>query len=170
MNYLPSFRNNTKTRLVAGFIGSSIGLLSQPTRRAAWSGLAMSLVLLLMFPLAVRACVSVRAAGFRMAAQRAEPVVRAVEQYVEDNGAPPDSRTDLVPRYLQSLPSRVPPLELVTGKDAARYGGNQWVLRASVPTGIINFDQFVYFPNQQYPRAGFGGWLQRIDAWAYVHE
>jgi hypothetical protein len=34
----------------------------------------------------------------------------------------------------------------------------------------INFDQLMYFPNQQYPEFGHGGRIERIGAWAYVHE
>jgi hypothetical protein len=38
------------------------------------------------------------------------------------------------------------------------------------PSGAINFDQFMYFPNRNYPEQGFGGWIERIGDWAYVHE
>jgi len=27
-----------------------------------------------------------------------------------------------------------------------------------------------HFPNQRYPLRGFGGTIERIDRWAYVHE
>jgi hypothetical protein len=34
----------------------------------------------------------------------------------------------------------------------------------------MNWDMFLYFPKQNYPKAGYGGWLERIEDWAYVHE
>jgi hypothetical protein len=41
---------------------------------------------------------------------------------------------------------------------------------ANVSTAVLNWDTFIYFPNQRYPDVGYGGWIERIDRWAYVHE
>ena len=50
------------------------------------------------------------------------------------------------------------------------YLGNPWVLTIYTPSGGINFDQFMYFPLTNYPKTGYGGSLERIGDWAYVHE
>jgi hypothetical protein len=33
-----------------------------------------------------------------------------------------------------------------------------------------SFDRFLYFPLQNYPEDGYGGSLERIGDWAYLHE
>ncbi len=38
------------------------------------------------------------------------------------------------------------------------------------PLGVLNWDQILYFPNQNYPAKGYGGPIELIDDWAYVHE
>jgi hypothetical protein len=69
------------------------------------------------------------------------------------------------------VPGRLPPIELVSGDKAREYyQGNPWVLTAIVSTGSVNWDKFLYFPLQNYPSTGYGGWLERIGDWAYVHE
>ena len=72
---------------------------------------------------------------------------------------------------MAALPARLPELQVVVGDEARTvYGGNDWALRAPVPSGLINWDEFLYFPNGAYLERGFGGWLERVGAWAYVHE
>jgi len=45
-----------------------------------------------------------------------------------------------------------------------------WVLSAMVSKNLENWDLFIYFPDQEYPERGFGGVIERLGAWAYVHE
>jgi hypothetical protein len=54
--------------------------------------------------------------------------------------------------------------------NATNYEGNPWVITVFTPSGGINFDQFMYFPLTNYPKTGYGGWLERVGDWAYVHE
>jgi hypothetical protein len=131
----------------------------------------MSVGLIVLFLPTVWLATSLRSFGFRLAAIRARPLVEAVKRYEREIGTPPPTLETLVPKYLAAVPDGLPPLEIYAAQDApARYDGNRWVLTALVPTGIINWDQFLYFPNQNYPAAGYGGWLERIEEWAYVHE
>ena len=44
------------------------------------------------------------------------------------------------------------------------------MLHALVSRGPFNWDLFLYFPNRRYPKSAYGGVLQRIGDWAYVHE
>ena len=38
------------------------------------------------------------------------------------------------------------------------------------PNGIMDFDVFFYWPSETYPDAIYGGVVERIGDWAYVHE
>ncbi len=51
-----------------------------------------------------------------------------------------------------------------------QYQGNPWILRVYTPSGGINFDEMLYFPNQNYPKQGYGGTLELVGDWAYLHE
>lgn len=72
-------------------------------------------------------------------------------------------------RLFQTPACAYPNYEYHVGKPAGCFE-NPWVLVVFTPSGGINFDQFMYFPLQNYPEHGYGGWLERIDDWAYVHE
>lgn len=109
--------------------------------------------------------------GFELAAKRAEPMIEAIEKYTHDNGQPPERLSALVPNYLTELPTKLPPVEIVTDpKKLLEYGNNPWALTALVSRGLMNWDRFVYFPDQAYPERGFGGSIERVRNWAYVHE
>jgi hypothetical protein len=109
--------------------------------------------------------------GFELAAERAKPLVVAVEEYVAVRGVPPEELDDLVPDYLSHIPQKLPPIEIVTDERAlAEYGENTWALSALVSRAMMNWDRFIYFPDRNYPESGFGGTLERVGDWAYVHE
>lgn len=108
---------------------------------------------------------ALRMHAFERAGERAAPLVAAVERYVAAHGEPPSELHHLVPRWLDRLPTGVPPLRVSEGRN-----GNAWMLSASVPSGLLNWDQFVYLPNQDYDSRGWGGRFQRLGRWAYLHE
>ncbi|MCK5942861.1 MAG: hypothetical protein KAI24_12870 [Planctomycetes bacterium] len=148
-----------------------LGLAWRSWSRGAASLAVWSLAVLLAMVVTLALAGRLRMFGFALAADRAEPLVTAIGRHVADRGAPPERLRDLVPAYLPRLPGRLPPLTIVTGDEARRvYGGNDWVLRAPVPIGLLNWDEWLYFPNGAYPARGYGGWLERVGAWAYVHE
>ena len=35
---------------------------------------------------------------------------------------------------------------------------------------LLQFDCFVYWPERNYPEHMYGGWVERMGDWAYVHE
>ena len=107
-----------------------------------------------------------RMVAFHLAGERAAPLITAIERHVAETGHAPSSLESLVPRWLPELPQRLPPLEITV----PGYEDNTWMLRASVPSGFINFDEFVYLPSQNYPEQGWGGSLQRLGRWVYLHE
>ena len=152
-------------------IGALPCLLVRSIRSTALGTLFYSAGMVALFIPALGLASKARHYGFALAARRAEPLVVAIARYAREHGQPPETLSTLIPTYLSHLPSGVPDVKLISGEAArTRFAGNSWVLQALVPSGIINFDQFMYFPNQQYPEFGYGGGVERIADWAYVHE
>jgi hypothetical protein len=110
-----------------------------------------------------------RMLAFQWAGERAQPIADAVAEYRRQVGTLPQRLEDLVPVYLPSLPTRIPPLRLQAG-GAFDRGSAPWSLVASVPSGFANFDRFFYEPGENYPSAAPGGSVQRLGRWAYYHE
>lgn len=110
----------------------------------------------------------VRSYGFAKLAKRLDPVVEGLRDYERENGAPPPSLDVLVPELRQDLP----PLELLTGDEVPQnYHGNSWVIYLDAPTGLINWDAFLYYPLENYPGRGEGDdYFEVIGRWAYLHE
>jgi hypothetical protein len=52
----------------------------------------------------------------------------------------------------------------------ANETGDLWSLRVATPVGFVNWDMLLYLPSQRYPEHGYGGRIERIQDWAYVHE
>lgn len=115
----------------------------------------------------------VRMNGFRALAKRSRPLVAAIGTYERERGAPPPSLEALVPGYVPSVPTTgmgaYPKYEYLVGERAEAYGGNTWVLRVFTPSGVLNFDRFVYYPNQNYRDTCLGR-VERVEDWAYLHE
>jgi hypothetical protein len=148
----------------------AFGLVFAASTRA-W---AVRLVLLgcsslLLFVLSLLGGEALRMHGFALAAERAEPLVAAMDRYIADRGKPPSSLTVLVPQYLASMPDGLPPLRIESDPNAT-HSGKQWMLIAYSSAGPFNWDTFVYLPEQDYPAHFHGGSVQRLGKWAYVHE
>ena len=117
-----------------------------------------------------------RTQDFHDLADRSATLVAAIQQYAEEKGAPPKSLTDLVPEYLEEIPETgmgaYPNYEYERGPDYRQWDWeeNPWALYVHTPLPGINFDMFVYLPQKNYPEIGYGGVLERIGDWAYVHE
>jgi hypothetical protein len=113
---------------------------------------------------------AIRMAGFRRCGERLRPTVSAIGEYERRNGYPPIRLVDAgLPAEgpatgLGAYPSVVYEREL--GEGVAF--GNQWMLRVEAFHG--GWDQFIFLPNGNYPKVGFGGTVVRLDDWAYVYE
>jgi len=46
----------------------------------------------------------------------------------------------------------------------------EWELRVPCSSGFLNWDVFFYWPNESYSDYIYGGIVERIGKWAYVHE
>ncbi len=151
------------------------GLFFRDTRRR-------SCLYLLCIALFVPCCIfgvglgdKARMAGMKSFAQRSQTLIRAIENYERDHSGPPQSLNDLVPDYIPAVPctgmAAYPEYRYHTGDMAKQqYAGNSWVLTVFTPSGFLNFDMMLYFPNQNYPHHGYGGSLEPVGDWAYVHE
>jgi hypothetical protein len=110
----------------------------------------------------------------RQVATSAMPLVRAIQAFERGEGRPPHDLTELVPRHIEVIPSTgmrgYAEWDYIRGADARAYGENSWVLLVHTGGPGVNFDLLMYFPNQQYPEVGYGGSIERVGAWAYVHE
>lgn len=118
--------------------------------------------------------VRVRTTAFEKLAERSAPLIQAIRSYEAQHGAPPPDLDALVPGFLPSVPrtgmAAYPEYGYFVTKTADEKLGNPWVIIINTPSGGINFDEFMYFPLQNYPEKGYGGSLQRIRDWAYLHE
>jgi len=116
-----------------------------------------------------------RMAAWPSFTQRSQLLIDAIEAFERENDSPPASLNDLIPDYLNAVPSTgmnaYPNFEYQTGTETQKlYYNNPWVLSVFTPSGLINFDMMLYFPKQNYPTLDYGGRLERIGHWAYVHE
>lgn len=115
-----------------------------------------------------------RMRAFESLAARSHTHVKAIQRYEHEQGAPPSSLEDLTPHWLDAVPTTgmggYPDYEYFIRKDSARFEGNPWVLRVEAFGPGMKWDTFLYFPNQNYPKFGYGGRLEKVDGWAYVHE
>jgi hypothetical protein len=122
----------------------------------------------------VRLSVEIRHNGFVGLAQRSRPLVMAIQQFEAKHGKPPENLEQLVPEFLPDVPNTgieaYPNYEYIVVSDRTVYEGNSWILKVRTPSGGINWDIFLYFPKQNYPKVGYGGWLEPVEDWAYVHE
>ena len=108
-----------------------------------------------------------RMEGYERAGERAAVLVTAIEHYIKATGEPPERLEQLVPDFVEAIPSRLPPLEIVMGEAALKgFYGNQWALLFKAGSGL-NWDQLVYLPKQNYDQVESKTLLGR---WAYLHE
>lgn len=115
----------------------------------------------------------IRIRAFERLAQRSNGIIAAIHAYEAKEHRPPQSLADLVPEYLEVIPGTgigAYPHYEYDAENFARENGTSWVLYVPCSEGLLDWDVFVYHPSRQYPRKGYGGSLQRVGTWAYVHE
>jgi len=116
----------------------------------------------------------IRQHEFSRLADRSEGLITAIHSFVEKNQRPPQNFEELIPDYLAENPTTgmgaYPEYELIIPIDKELYGGNDWVLIVHCPLGMLNWDEFIYYPNGKYLKYDPGGYFQPIKNWAYYHE
>ena len=154
-------------------LGGLIGLASSRFRRRAAILTLCSVAYVAALPVASRIGEKVRMKAFHRLAGRSRPLVSAIHNYEKKYGHPPESLESLVPEFIAKVPATgiaAYPEYRYSRSATNRYHGNPWVITIFTPSGGINFDQFMYFPLTNYPEVGYGGRLERVGDWAYVHE
>lgn len=115
----------------------------------------------------------VRMLAFHGLAERSAPLVRAIRAYEVRHGTPPTDLAALVPGFLPAIPgtgmAAYPSYRYYAGERAANYEGNPWVLSVFTPRGT-NFDEFNYFPLQNYPNSEQPSRVEQISDWVYFYE
>lgn len=151
-----------------------VGLLFRRSRCASLTILAGSGLLVTLCLLSLKAADGIRSRGFERLAHEAAPLVTAIHAHVSEKGMPPEDLRELEVSYPAGHVIKggaLPAFVYLSGEQAVeRYHGNSWVLMLRTPTGPLRWDMFVYYPLQNYPSLGHGGWFERIGDWAYVHE
>lgn len=159
---------------LAYLLASPVLLIPRSFRRQRLRHCGLCLVLVVSTIAGFRFAGSIRNEAFHRLAQSSGSLVTAIKNYERSHGSPPPSLDSLVPEFLDAVPgtgmAAYPDYQYIAGDKARRHEQNPWILIVPAPSGGINFDEFLYFPLQNYPQSGYGGWLQRMGDWAYVHE
>lgn len=121
--------------------------------------LGFALLLLLLIPVGVFAALPIRHARFEAAAARAVPLIAAIEAGRDDAATLASFSTGLM-AYPEFRLKRA-------GKDDLF---RRYELSIECSSGLLNWDRFVYWPESGYPGSMYGGGVERVGAWAYVHE
>lgn len=95
------------------------------------------------------------------------------KRWSDQREARADMLADLVPRLiglsLDDVHAMLGP-EDGSGALEEHFSGAPYELTVPCPLGQLNWDVFVYWPSEAYPDQMYGGWVERIGSWAYVHE
>ena len=146
-------------------------LLNSKWRRHALAVFACSTTAFIVAGMGMGVGLVWRDSNFETVGARAESVVEAIVAHVRDNGQPPKTVQELVPRYLQKIPDGLPEIAIVTGEKARLLSGNNdWFLEVNAATSAGNHDKFAFFPNQQYPKDNQRGLSVKVlGKWAYFN-
>jgi len=117
----------------------------------------------------------VRELSMKRAAKRGQAIVDAIEAYRLVHRTYPDSLAHLQPKYIAQIPHTgicgYPAFEYSKiEKTGEFYYTGGYEIKIDTSLGALNWDVFVYWPSKNYPDRMYGGEVQRIGDWAYVHE
>jgi len=150
----------------------TVGTLYFPHRRHyAPFSLAIWLVAWLSWPLSHQ-LKPLRTAGLVRLTRQARPLIAAIENYRKVKGRYPATLQALTPRFIASIPhtsaAAYPDFKYQTASADTLF--KSYEIRVNTPSGGINFDVFVFWPEGGYPPQMYGGHIEPINGWAYVHE
>jgi hypothetical protein len=159
---------------LGGMVVSLVLLINRRFRPVAIRTLIAAVILSAAVLMGIQWGWHIRMTAFHRLAERSAPLIQAIRAYESQHGSPPRDLAALVPGFLPSIPgtgmAAYPEYGYFVSQDLSEKEGNPWVIIINTPRGGINFDEFMYFPLQNYPTKGYGGSLQRIRDWAYLHE
>lgn len=150
------------------------GLFFSKVRCAAMAVLVGSGMMVILSIFSLKSADTIRMQGFERLSKEAAPLIAAINDYHETFGQPPESLNLLKVTYPPGHEIKggdLPEFIYIPGGSAVeRYHGNPWVLILEAPTGPLRWDKFIYYPLQNYPSLGNGGWFESVGEWAYIHE
>ncbi len=159
---------------VGVLVAAAAAVVCPPHLRASRLWLAAAFAL--GFAIAVPAIPGVRALrmwGVRHVPDRAQPLLSALTRYHEERDRYPAALSELVPTYLPRVPYTgmmgYPDFDYRHPGEAREEAGG-YDLYVSCGMSMFNFDSLHYWPSQDYPDKMYGGGVERVDSWAYVHE
>lgn len=160
---------------VPGILIALTYLMFKRTRQTGLKWLFICLVFFVVIVVSMRVGERIRMNAFASLAERSAPLVEAIKAYEQAHGKPPTSLDDLVPEYLPAIPhsgmGAYPEYGYRVVSESSQQDGNPWVIVVHTPSGVINFDEFFYYPLQNYPSLRWGGnGVERVRGWAYMHE
>lgn len=144
-------------------------------RKQAAIYLAASLLMIVSYGCGTIVGLKVHMAGIRSWVKREQPLIVAIRKYESEHSTPPPNLESLIPNYLPAIPdtglAAYPEFRYHNGDEAKQeFFDNPWAVSVLTPTSLLNFDELLYFPKQNYPEVGYSGSLERIGDWTYVHE
>ena len=133
--------------------------------------LIVALCFLLTF-FVVKSIEKSRYKAFDNLGRRSENLVLAIERYHDDFGAYPHGLKELVPFYIPRIPyTGIPLYPAYEYEPAKKYGRFKYYeLRVKSPGNHSKYDMFFYWPEGRYQKYTYGGIVERIGDWAYLHE
>lgn len=157
-------------------IGSLIALIFKRGRRLASRVLVICLCCAVFIFGGVLFSSVIRTKQFEDLAERSRPLIAAISRFERDHGRPPAKLEVLVPTYISDVPhtgmGAYPNYEykVSTTEPGPDHLAASWELSVPCSVGILNWDVFYYLPTEKYPKHDYGGYIEPIKNWAYVHE
>jgi hypothetical protein len=158
--------------IAVAFVGGVVALFFRKTRPLATSTLVACTFSVPTVLIASYLSGHARSIAFGRLAVRSEPLVAAIRAYEQRHGEPPASLHALVPEFLEALPETgMPsyPAYSYEVQSSAEDAPRAWRLKVECSSGLINFDEFVDWPESD--GSGYdAGQLTRHGEWVYAHE
>ena len=157
-------------------IGSLLALLFKSIRHKALKTLLISLSSAVFMFGGVLFSSIIRTKQFEDLAERSRPLIAAISRFEKEHGRPPAKLDGLVPKYISEVPNTgmgaYPKYEYnaSTAEPGPDHLAASWELSVPCSVGFLNWDIFYYLPTEKYPEHDYGGFIQPIKNWAYVHE
>lgn len=117
----------------------------------------------------------IRHNAFEALATRSQFLVDAMKEYETRFGHHPSSIKSLVSQILPEIPqtgmAAYPEyhLEITPSKEQGE-NRSDWEIYINCSKSLLNFDEFIYRPKQDYEEYKGMGEIERMGDWAYIHE
>ena len=158
------------------FLGALFALLFKSVRSTALRTLLISILAMVFLYCGMVSSNVIRTKQFEALAERSRPLIAAILRFEKEHGKPPAKLDELVPGYLKEVPhtgmGAYPDYEykVSTREPGPDHLAATWELSVPCSIGILNWDVFYYLPTEKYPEHDYGGSVEPINNWAYVHE